>query len=144
MALNDHQGQHNQSVSQKKLGMLELGTNDAILAQNKLLSQQVELLTQQMSKLPQKFKEMQVVESKNVQNSSCELCKGDHLTGYCPPVLEEEVNYAANQNQGYQPRPPYQQPYQNQGYPQRGNYQNQQGWRQDVGTSNRQNPYQPT
>ena len=61
MALNDHQGQHNRNVSQKKPGMLELGTSDAILAQNKLLSQQVELLTQQMSKLPQKFKEMQVV-----------------------------------------------------------------------------------
>ena len=89
-----------------------------------------------MSKLPQKLKEMNEVESKNIQSASCELCKGDHLTGFCPPVLEEEVNYANQNQQGYQSRPPYQQPYQNQGYPQRGNYQNQQGWRQDGGFVN--------
>ena len=142
MALNDLQGQHNRSATQRTPGILELGTSDAILAQNKLLSQQVELLTQQMSKLPQKLKEMNDVESKNVQVLCCELCKGDHPTGYCPPVLEEEANYANQNQQGYQPRPPYQQPYQNQGYPQRGTYQNQQGWRPDGGYGNRQNPYQ--
>lgn len=54
---------------------MELGTNDAILAQNKLLSQQVELLTQQI-------KEMREIPNKQQQIASCELCKGDHPTGY--------------------------------------------------------------
>lgn len=53
MALNDHQGQHNRGPTQKKVGIIELGTNDAILAQNKLLSQKVEELTKKMSKHPQ-------------------------------------------------------------------------------------------
>ena len=134
MALNDHQGSHNRGPSQKTPGVLELGTNDAILAQNKLLSQQVELLTKQMSKLPQQFKEMHDSSSKNVQVLVCELCRGDHLTGHCPPDVEE-VNYTGNQ--GYQPRPPYQQG--NQGYQQRGNQGYQQPWKpQEVGPSNRQ------
>nr|XP_058759149.1 uncharacterized protein LOC131632423 [Vicia villosa] len=42
MALNDLQTQHDRSPSQRKPGVLELNTNDAILAQNKILSQQVE------------------------------------------------------------------------------------------------------
>lgn len=39
MALNNHQGQHNRGTTQRKPGIIELGTNDAILPQNKLLSQ---------------------------------------------------------------------------------------------------------
>lgn len=84
-----------------------MGTNDAILVQNKLLSQQVELLTQKMSKLPQKIKEMQKIPNKHQQFASCELCKGDHSTGYYP-LIGEGVNYMGNpnQNKGYQPRLP--------------------------------------
>lgn len=36
----------------EKDGIIELGTNDAILAQNKLLTQTVEELAKQLSKLP--------------------------------------------------------------------------------------------
>ena len=53
MVRNDHKVQHDRSNVQRKPRMLELGTNDAILAQNKLLSQQVEELTKQMARLPQ-------------------------------------------------------------------------------------------
>ncbi|XP_058764942.1 uncharacterized protein LOC131638400 isoform X1 [Vicia villosa] len=140
MALNDHQGQHNRSTSQRKLGVLELNTSDAILAQNKLLTQQVELLTQQMSKLPKQIKVINGIPTKNQQVMCCELCRGDHQTGFCPPP-DEEVNYVSNPNQGYVGR--QQQPYNNnQGYQQRGNQGYQQGWRSDAGPSNRQNPYQ--
>src|SRR4051812_29164474 len=138
MARNDHQVQHNRGVVPKKPGLIELGTNDAILAQNKLLSQQVEELTKQMARLPQQLKELNDP-NKNKQVASCELCSGDHPTGYCPPV--NEVNYMANQNQGgYQQR---QAPYQNQGgYQQRPNApQYGQGWRQD-NYQQRQSPYQ--
>ena len=99
MALNDRQSQHDRSPSQRKPGVLELNTNDAILAQNKLLSQQVELLTQQMAKLPQQMKEIQGSQVRH-QVACCELCQGDHPTGFCPPL--EEVSYVNNQNQGYQ------------------------------------------
>src|SRR4051812_20193736 len=88
MALNDHQGKHNRSALQRKPGVLELNTNDAILAQNKLLTQQVELLTQQMLKLPQQLKEMHEIPTKNQQVMCCELCRGDHQTGFCPPPGE--------------------------------------------------------
>jgi hypothetical protein len=125
MALNDRQSQHDRSPSQRKPRVLELNTNDAILAQNKLLSQQVELLTQQMSKLPQQLKEIQVSQDRH-QVACCELCQGDHPTGYCPPL--EEVSYVNNQNQGYQRQPPpHNNSYQrnNQGYqPSRFNNQN--------------------
>ena len=138
MARNDHKVQHDRSNVQRKPGVLELGTNDAILAQNKLLSQQVEELTKQMARLPQQFKELQDSPQKSKQVLSCELCNGDHQTGFCPPE-DEEVNYMANQRD-YQPRQQqYQQYPNNQGYQPRGNNQ---GWRQEGGSSNRQNPYQ--
>ncbi|XP_058733223.1 uncharacterized protein LOC131604824 [Vicia villosa] len=118
MALNDLQTQHDRSPSQRKPGVLELNTNDAILAQNKILSQQVELLTKQMSKLPQQMKEIQGMQMTS-HVASCELCQGDHPTGFCPPPEGEKVNYVNNQNQGYQRQPPpHNNPYQrnNQGF----------------------------
>lgn len=65
MTINDHQVQHNRGLSQKKVGIIELGTNDAILAHNKLLTQTIEELTKQMLKLPQQLKEMHEVPSKH-------------------------------------------------------------------------------
>lgn len=65
MALNDHQVQHNRGPLQKKAGIMELGTNDAILAQNNFLSQQVKELTNQMSKFSQQLKEMHEVPNKH-------------------------------------------------------------------------------
>src|SRR4051812_31816584 len=118
MALNDLQTQHDRSPSQRKSGVLELNTNDAILAQNKILSQQVELLTKKMSKLPQQMKEIHGMQMTS-HVASCELCQGDHPTGFCPPPEGEEVNYVNNQNQGYQRQPsPHNNPYQrnNQGF----------------------------
>lgn len=65
---------------------------------------------------------MQEIPNKHQQVAPCELCKGDHPTGYYP-LVGEGVNYMGNptQSQGYRPR---QAPYQNnQGYQQRGNNQ---------------------
>ncbi|XP_058751981.1 uncharacterized protein LOC131625103 [Vicia villosa] len=123
MALNDRQSNHDRTVRDKKPGLLELTNSDALLAQNKLLTSQVELLTQQMSKLPQQIKELNGV-SNSHQVAKCELCKGDNQTGFCPPVLAEEVNYM-NNNQG-----PRKNKYPNplayqQNYPPRNNNQGQ-------------------
>ncbi|MCI88368.1 hypothetical protein A2U01_0109655, partial [Trifolium medium] len=51
MALSDRQGERSKSHSQRKPGILELDTSDAMLAQNKLLTNTVEELSKQMSKL---------------------------------------------------------------------------------------------
>lgn len=42
MALNDHQVQYNIIFLQTKVSIIKLGTNDAILTQNKLLTQIME------------------------------------------------------------------------------------------------------
>src|ERR1051325_7340822 len=143
MGRNDHQTQHDQGGAQVKTGVLEIGSShEALVAQNKLFAKQVEELTKQMARLPQQIMEMQGTSSKQTQQIAyCELCKGDHKTGFCPPE-NEEANYVANQGQGYQQRAPY--PYQNQGqgYQQRGNQGYQGGWRQDNTNQGRQNPYQ--
>ncbi|XP_058764619.1 uncharacterized protein LOC131638083 [Vicia villosa] len=66
---------------------------------------QVELLTQQIMKLPQQMKEFQGSQTRH-HVAACELCNGDHPTGFCPPPEGEEVNYVNNANQGYQSTPP--------------------------------------
>ncbi|XP_058733282.1 uncharacterized protein LOC131604883 [Vicia villosa] len=101
MALNDRQSQHDRSPSQRKPGVLELNTNDAIVAQNKLLSHQVELLTQQITKLPQQMKEIQGSQTRH-NVAACELCNGDHLTGYQRQPPPHNNPYQRN-NQGIQP-----------------------------------------
>lgn len=53
MTLNDLQVHYNIGVSQRKAGILEFGTNDAMLAQNKLLTQTVEEITKQPLKFQQ-------------------------------------------------------------------------------------------
>ncbi|XP_045816664.1 uncharacterized protein LOC123909798 [Trifolium pratense] len=128
MSLSDRQSER--SKTQKKPGILELDPSDAVLAQNKLLTNTVEELSKQMSKLMT----LQEGSGKAKQVASCELCTGDHPTGHCPPS-HEEVNFMANQQrQGQYPN--------NAGY-QRGNNSNYgQGWRQDVGSSNRQRQYE--
>ena len=47
-----------------------------------------------MAKLPQQMKEIQGSQARH-QVACCELCQGDHPTGYCPQL--EEVSYVNNQ-----------------------------------------------
>ncbi|KAK2382248.1 hypothetical protein QL285_069796 [Trifolium repens] len=134
MALGDHQGQYNGNPSQRKDGIIELGTTDAMLAHNKLLAQAVKKLTKQLSKLPQQLNEILEVPSKPKHVAYCELCSGDHATGYCS-LLNEEVNYMGNQQRLGQ--------YQGNTCYQRGNNPNYgQGWRHDAGLSNIRHQYE--
>lgn len=64
MKLNDNQVKYNICITQRKPGIFELDTNDAILAQNKLLTQTVKELTKQLSKLLEQLKQMQETPSK--------------------------------------------------------------------------------
>ncbi|WJX91525.1 hypothetical protein P8452_73291 [Trifolium repens] len=132
MALSDHQGEYNRNPSQRKPGVLELDPTDAVLAQNKLLTNTVDQLSKQMTKLIN----LQEDSSKAKQVAYCQLCTGDHPTGHCPPA-DEEVNYMGSQNQ--QRQAPYQN---NSGYQRGGNSNYNQGWRQDAGPSNRQRQYE--
>ena len=55
---------------------------DALLAKNKILAQQIEQLTAQMAKLPQ---QLYVVHSSQSQSQSirCDFCGGVHPNGHC-------------------------------------------------------------
>ncbi|KAK2363961.1 hypothetical protein QL285_088886 [Trifolium repens] len=130
MALSDGHGDYNRNPSQRKPGVLELDTSDAVLAQNKLLTNTVDQLSKQMSRMIN----LQEESSKAKQVACCELCTGDHPTGHCPPT-NEEVNFMGNQQRQGQ--------YQNNTGYQRGDNSNYgQGGRQDVGTSNKQRQFE--
>jgi len=76
-----------------------LNTLDAILAHNKIITQQLEALTTQMAKLSQQLQEGQFFESQN-QPIRCDFCEGDHPNGhYCYKnnSSEAKVNYMSNQ-----------------------------------------------
>jgi len=76
LASIDYQSQHDTQNTHKE-GLLE----DALLAQNKILTQQIEKLTAQMDKLPQ---HLYVVHSSQSQSQSirCDFCGGDHPNGH--------------------------------------------------------------
>ena len=128
MAANDNEAYTERAHSQKK-GILELQSQDALLAQNKIMTQQLETLMKKLSQLPQELQNASVAQLQQVQ--SCELCGGNHTNGQCamPSTSQEEVSYMGNQgrpgnyNQGWRPhqsmsqagpsnRPPHQQTYQ--------------------------------
>ncbi|GAU37514.1 hypothetical protein TSUD_21190 [Trifolium subterraneum] len=130
MALSDCQGDYNRNPVHKKAGILELDTSDAVLAQNKLLTNTVDQLSKQMARMIS----LQEETGKAKQVAFCKLCTGDHATGHCPPT-KEEVNFMGNQ--------PRQNQYQNNaGYQRNNNATYGQGWRQDAGSSNRQRQYE--
>jgi len=136
LASTDHQAQHNRQTVQRKR-VLDLSTTDAILAQNKILTQQIEALTKQMSKLPEQLQVVQT--STSQQPMRCDFCGGDQPNGHCSyqNSSQGEVQYVSNQgrpgnfsnnnnfSQGWRNNP-------NQNF----------GWKQDAGPSNRQPPYQ--
>nr|KYP68753.1 hypothetical protein KK1_022394 [Cajanus cajan] len=80
--------------SRQKRGILELGSQDALLAQNKLLCQHIEALTKQVARIPQQL------QSTQHQVLSCDLCGLNHPHGQCIdtfPSHGEDVNYMGNQ-----------------------------------------------
>lgn len=88
VTLSDHQGEYNINPAKRKNDIMELNTNDAILEQNKLLTQTVYELTKQFSKLPQLLKEMHEM-PKHQHIAYCELWNREHLTEFCPSLAKE-------------------------------------------------------
>lgn len=97
MALNTRKSSHNRNPSQRKAGILELESSDALLAQ-------IEALQKGTKDMPKQILEQLKKDQGTLQVNACELCFGDHPTGCCPPPCEEEVNFVGNQQ-----RPPQQQ-----------------------------------
>jgi len=120
MASNDNEMQNERATSQKKGGMLELQSQDAILAQNKIMTQQLESVMKKLSQLPKELQNVSQAQHQQVVQG-CELCGGDHPNGQCVMKTnsQEEVNYMGNQgrqgnygnyNQGWKPHPSMGQP----------------------------------
>jgi len=120
MAANDHTILHDRIYIPTKKSLLELSSQDALLAQNKLLSKQLEALTETLSKLPTQLHASQPLPSSVLQVTGCTLYGGAHGSGFCIPTEEtsHEVNYMGNQPRqnfnaggfsGFQHGQPYQQ-----------------------------------
>jgi len=83
-----------------KRSLLELSSQDALLAQNKLMSKQLEALTKTLSKFPAQLHSAQSLPSTILQVTVCAICGGAHDSGCCIPNEEpttHEVNYMGNQ-----------------------------------------------
>ncbi|CAJ2638350.1 unnamed protein product [Trifolium pratense] len=110
MAHNEYRVQNDRGAK-KKGGLLELDTQDAVLAQTKLLSNQMEAFMK-------RFDPQQQV--KEVQELRCDFCQQGQANGGCFPEGSEEAKYLANfrkpypngwgsnsnQGQGYNSNPP--------------------------------------
>ena len=96
MAATDRSGYQPRSQASKPKGVLELSASDAILAQSKLMTEQVKKLTENIDKLvsPQ----VQQANAIIPPNLVCELCNGNHPYEQCPFVQEEQVQYMSNNN----------------------------------------------
>ena len=87
-----------------KKSLLELSSQDVVLAQNKWLSKQLESLIETIGKLPTKLSTGQPSQSSVLQVTGCTICGGAHESDHCIPFEEQtqEVSYMGNQQrQGY-------------------------------------------
>ncbi|WVZ06281.1 hypothetical protein V8G54_019627 [Vigna mungo] len=75
----------------RKAGVLEVNTLDAILAQNKLLTQQITDLTQKMG-----IMQANIV---NTRSPGCDFCGGMHQNGECQATYQDAQFNAVGQQQ---------------------------------------------
>ena len=83
-----------------KKSLLELTLQDALLAQNKLLSKQLEALTETLCKLLTQIHSAQSLPSTVLQVAGCAICGRAHNYGCCIPNEKpaHEVNYMGNRS----------------------------------------------
>ena len=104
MSASDHAILHDIVHQPTKKSLLELSSQDALLAHNKLLSKQLEILTETLGKLPTKVSTSQSSHSSVLQVTGCTIYGEAHESGPCIPIEEhtQEVHYMGNQQtQGY-------------------------------------------
>ena len=73
MAANDHAILHDRTHISTKRSLLELTSQDALLAQNKLLAKQLESRTETLSKLPKQLQAAQPTHSTVMQVGGCSI-----------------------------------------------------------------------
>ena len=79
--------------------LLELTSQDALLAHNKLLFKKLKALTETLSKFPTQIHYVQTSHSSVLQVAGCTIYGGAHESGCCIPNEEQvthEVNYMGN------------------------------------------------
>ncbi|MCI28450.1 hypothetical protein A2U01_0049651, partial [Trifolium medium] len=92
MAHNEYRVQNDRGAK-KKGGLLELETQDAVLAQTKILSNQMEAFMKRFdTSQPQAIQ---------VEELRCDFCQQGHANGGCFPEGSEEANYLANFRKPY-------------------------------------------
>jgi len=104
MSASDHAILRDRVHQPAKKSLLELSSQDVVLAQNKFLSKKLEILTETIGKLPTKLSTGQPSQSSVLQVTGCTICGGAHEFGHCIPLEEQmqEVSYMGNQQrQGY-------------------------------------------
>ena len=93
MATNDHTILRDRAYIPTKKSLLELTSQDAMLAQNKLLAKTLETFTETLSNLSQ---QLHAVQPPSVMhNEGCNICGGAHEFGSCMVQNDtaNEVNY---------------------------------------------------
>ncbi|GAU43251.1 hypothetical protein TSUD_133950 [Trifolium subterraneum] len=93
MAQNEYRAQNDRGAK-KKVGILELDTNNAILAQMKLMSKEMEELKKASSRGSQ-------AHVNQFEEVKCDFCRGSHENGKCFPEGSEQAKYLANFIKGY-------------------------------------------
>ena len=94
MATSDHAILRDRTHVPTKRSLLELSSQDALLAQNKLLAKQLESLIETFSKLHVN----QPSHSTVLQVGGCNICGRAHKSGRCISIDDttQEVNYMGN------------------------------------------------
>ena len=95
MAASDHAILCDQTHIPIKRSLLELSSQNTLLAQNKLLAKQLKTLTETLGKLPTQLQVTQPSHSVVLQVGGCSICGGAHESSCCIPLEEaaQEVNY---------------------------------------------------
>jgi len=104
MFASDHAILRDRVHQPTKRSLLDLSSQDVVLAQNKLLSRKLEILTKTLSKFPTNLSNGQALHPSILQVTGCTICGGTHESGLCIPFEEQtqEVSYMGNQQrQGY-------------------------------------------
>ena len=105
MTTIDHAILRDRAYTPTKKSLIELTSQDDMLAQNKLLTKTLETLTATLSNLPQQLYAVQPASA--MHSGGCNLCGGAHESGSCmvQDDATNEVNYMGAQNlhgfQGY-------------------------------------------
>ena len=122
MTTNYHTILHDRAYIPTKKSLLKVTSQDAMLAQNKLLAKTLETLTTTLSNLPQQLHAVQPPSV--IHNGGCNIYGGAHESGSCMvQSTASEVNYMGNQNrQGLHQRGPPD-------FYQRDSFSQGQGWR---------------